>query len=334
MTDLVIRPRPPFDFGSTARFFRFTEAEIVDTFGPGGYARALHVGGKLSVINVSSTGTTARPALSVAVARGVAAEAGEQAVRVVRRMFSVDHDLKLFRARVERDELMGRLEAAHRGLRLPRWPTLFEALASSILLQQIATPVAWTLRRRFVERFGAAVGHAGKTFYAFPPAERVARAEPEALRALGLTNAKAAAIVAAARAIADGALAADELEKEDNEAAVARLSNLRGVGRWTAEWVLMLHFGRREVFPAADLFLRGAVAKYYNNGTPLREREVRAVARGRFGAWGAYAALYLLAGMRAGSVTLKPGGVLSSTTTDAGQPRRVGLPTGPTRPSR
>ena len=336
MTDPVIRPRPPFDFDATARFFRFTEAEIVDAFEAGRYARALHVGGRLFVVNVSSTGTPARPALSVALApaRGVAAETGEQAARVVRRMFSVDHDLKLFRAQVERDELMGRLEAAHRGLRLPRWPTLFEALASSILLQQIATPVAWTFRRRFVARFGASVERAGKTFYAFPLAERVASVAPEELRALGLTNAKAISIVEAARAIADGALAADELEKEDNEAVVARLSSLRGVGRWTAEWVLMLHFGRRDVFAAADLFLRGAIVKYYNDGSPLKEQEVRAVARERFGAWGAYAALYLLAGMRAGSVTLKPGGVLSSTTTDAGQPRRVGLATGPTRPSR
>ena len=332
MTDLVLRPRPPFDFDATARFFRFTEAEIVDTFEAGRYARALHVGGKLFVVNVSASGTPSRPALSVALApaRGVAAETGERAVGVVRRMFSVDHDLRLFRAQVERDELMGRLEAAHRGLRLPRWPTLFEALASSILLQQIATPVAWIFKRRFVERFGETVGHAGKIFYAFPLAERVARAEPEELRALGLTNAKATSIVEAARALADGTLAAADLETEDNESAVARLASLRGVGRWTAEWVLMLHFGRADVFAAADLFLRGAIAKYYNDGRPLKEQEVRAVAAERFGAWGAYAALYLLAGARSGSVTLKPGRVLSSTATDAAG----SLAAGPTRPSR
>lgn len=320
MTDLSIRPRTPFDFDSTARFFRFTEAEIVDTFEAGRYARALRLGGKLFVVNVSSNGTTSRPALSVSLApaRGVTAKIEEQAVRVVRRMFSVDHDLRQFRAQVADDELMSRLEAAHRGLRLPRWPTLFEALASSILLQQIATSVAWTFRRRFVERFGETVGHGGETFYAFPTPERVARAEADELRAMGLTNAKAVSIVEAARAITDTTLVADELEKEDNETVVARLSNLRGVGRWTAEWVLMLHFGRRDVFAAADLFLRGAIAKYYNGGAPLKEQEVRAVATERFGAWGAYAALYLLAGMRAGSVTLKPDRVLSSTATDAG----------------
>ena len=327
MTDLVIRPRPPFDFDSTARFFRFSEAEIVDTFDEGVYARALRAGEQLVVVSVRQNGTPSRPALSVSIApaRGVTAEAAEEeVVRVVRRMFSVDHDLRRFRAQVAGDQLLGRLEAAHRGLRLPRWPTLFEALASSILLQQIATTVAWTLRRRFVERFGERVEHAGRTFYAFPPPERIARAGRDELRALGLTNAKAASIVAAAREIDEGALTASELEKEDNETAVARLSKLRGVGRWTAEWVLMLHFGRRDVFAAADLFLRGAIAKYYNGGAPLPEREVRAVATDRFGAWGAYAALYLLAGMRAGSVTLKPDRVLSSTVTTPGRRERPG----------
>ncbi|HLL77294.1 MAG TPA: AlkA N-terminal domain-containing protein [Pyrinomonadaceae bacterium] len=321
MTDTLIRPRPPFDFDSTARFFRFTEAEIVDTFEAGAYARALHVGGKLFVVNVRREGTPSRPSLSVSLApaRGVTLKIEEQAVGIARRMFSVEHDLRRFRARVAGDEMMSRLEAEHRGLRLPRWPTLFEALASSILLQQIATSVAWTFRRRFVERFGETVEQAGRIFYAFPTAERVARVEPEELRALGLTNAKAVSIVEAARAICGGALDDAGLEKEDNETVVARLSNLRGVGRWTAEWVLMLYFGRTDVFAAADLFLRGAIAKYYNDGEPMKEREVRAVAAERFGEWGSYAALYLLAGMRSGSVTLKPGRVLSSAVTDAGR---------------
>jgi 3-methyladenine DNA glycosylase/8-oxoguanine DNA glycosylase len=79
----------------------------------------------------------------------------------------------------------------------------------------------------------------------------------------------------------------------------------------------MLHFGRTDVYAAADLFLRGVVVKYYNDGAPVREQEIRAFARERWGAWQSYAALYLLAGMRAGTVTLKPERVLLS------QPPRV-----------
>jgi DNA-3-methyladenine glycosylase II len=315
----TLRPRAPFDFEATARFFRFTEAEIVDNFDEGVYTRALHCGGQLLLVSVASAGTRARPALVVALAPSLssAPKILADAEQTVRRMFSVEHDLRRFRARVADDPLMGRLEAAHRGLHLPRWATLFEALASSILLQQIATPVAWTFRRRLVERFGERLSIGGKSFHAFPRPPAIARAKVEDLRALGLTGAKALSIVEAARAIESGALDCEALAREENEGVVARLSELRGVGRWTAEWVLMLHFGRTDVFAAADLFLRGVVVKYYNAGVPARESEIRALAQERWGAWQSYAALYLLAGMRAGSVTLKPERVLLS------QPPRV-----------
>lgn len=314
MPTLEIAPRAPFDFDATARFFRFTGAEIVDNFDAGTYARACHVGERLFILKVESEGTRSRPALSVSLSparsatRDVLTEAGEN----VRRMFSVDHDLKSFRAQVEDDPLMSRLEAAHRGLRLPRWASLFESLLNSILLQQIATPVAWTFRRRVVERFGEQIKVAGRKFYAFPRPSAVARAPVEELRALGLSGAKAQSIIDLARAVESGALEGDALAREDNETVIARLSTLRGVGRWTAEWVLMLHFGRTDVFAAADLFLRGAVAKYYNDGAPMSEREIREFARVRWGAWGSYVALYMLAGMRAGKITLKPERVVLS----------------------
>jgi DNA-3-methyladenine glycosylase II len=319
MHALNLRPRAPFDFAATARFFRFTEAEIVDNFDAGAYSRALHLSGKLFLLNVASQGTRARPSLAVSVAPPARPASHEvtrailtDAEQIARRMFSVDHDLRRWRAQVVDDPLMSRLEAAHRGLHLPRWTTLFEALTNSVLLQQIATSVAWTFKRRVVERFGESLSVGGKKFYAFPRPASLARASVETLRALGLSGAKAQTIVELARAVEEGALEGDALARADNEEIIARLSALRGVGRWTAEWVLMLHFGRTDVYAAADLFLRGAVVKYYNDNQPMTEREIRAFARERWGAWQSYAALYLLAGMRAGSVTLKPERVLSS----------------------
>ena len=314
MPALTISARPPFDFDATARLFRFTESEIVDNFDAGVYSRALHFGDKLLLLTITSDGTRARPALTLSLSpsRLATREILTDAERTVRRMFSLDHDLRLWRARLADDPLMSKLEAEHRGLHLPRWATLFEALVNSILLQQIATTVAWTFRRRVVERFGESLEVRGRKFYAFPRASAVASASAEDLRALGLTGAKAQSIVEVARAVESGALDGDALAREDNESIVARLSALRGVGRWTAEWVLMLHFGRTDIFAAADLFLRGAVVKYYNGGVPMSEREIRAFAQERWGEWQTYAALYFLAGMRAGSITLKPERVLLS----------------------
>jgi DNA-3-methyladenine glycosylase II len=320
-----VRPRAPFDFEATARFLRFTEAEIVDNYDAGTYTRAQHFGGRLHLLTIKTAGTRARPSLDISLipsrsvapsslrtsstlrraTSGVTQEILAEAERTARRTFSFEHDLRKFRAQVQDDPVMSRLEAAHRGLHLPRWASLFEALVNAILLQQIATPVAWTFRRRLVERFGESLTAGDRTFHAFPLPSSLARARIGSLRALGLSGAKAQSIVELARVIESGALDAEALARSDNEEIIARLITLRGVGRWTAEWVLMLHFGRMDVFAAADLFLRGAVVKYYNEGRAMGEREIREFARARFGAWQSYAALYLLAGMRRGSVTLK-----------------------------
>ncbi|MGI9107306.1 MAG: DNA-3-methyladenine glycosylase 2 [Pyrinomonadaceae bacterium] len=320
MTEMTLPARAPFDFAATARSLRFTDAEVVDTFRANRYARALHFGEQLFLLTVeaqpASTETGECLALNVKLApeQFATPQILDDAARIVRSMFSLDHDLAAGRARIfsARDSLLRRLEVEHRGLHLARWPSLFEALLTSILLQQIATAVAVTFRRRVVERYGERLEAGGDTFYAFPRAETMARAGVADLRALGLSNAKAMSIIELARACVAGELNAESLEREDNESIIARLSSLRGVGRWTAEWVLMLYFGRTDVFPATDLFLRGAVVKYYNKGMAMNEREIRAFAQKRWGAWSSYAALYFLAGMRAGAITLKPERVLSS----------------------
>lgn len=312
--EIVIKPRAPFDFAATARFPRYTEAEAVDTFTNGIYRRAVHFGNQLRLLKVESRGTLTRPLLVVTLDGGSSVTAAEMkmAETLVSRIFSIGHDLKKFRAEVAGDPLMSNLEAAHRGLRLTRWPQLFEALVISILLQQISTAGAWTMKRRFVEKFGEVLQIEGETFYAFPRAEILARAKVDDLRAIGLTGAKAASIIQLARRVSEGELDEDDLESEESEALIARLTESRGIGRWTAEWALMLYFGRTDVFPAGDLVLRGFVAKYYNDGSPMTEREIRALASVRWNAWASYAAIYFIAGMRARTINLRPESVLLS----------------------
>lgn len=313
--ETIIRPRAPFDLAATACFLRYTESEAVDTFTNGSYRRALHFENQLCLLQVQSRGTVSRPLLAIEISPApdiAPTAASNHAETLVGKLFSTDHDLKKFRAQVAGDALMSKLEAAHRGLHMARWPDLFEALTISILLQQISTAGAIILKRRLVEKYGERLTIAHETFYAFPRAERLARAAISGLRAIGLSGAKAASIIELGARVQAGELQAAELEREDNESLIARLTQLRGIGRWTAEWALMLHFGRTDVFPAGDLALRGFVIKYYNDGRLLSEREIRALSEVRWGRWASYAAIYFLAGMRARIINLRPESVLLS----------------------
>ena len=305
--ETIIRPRAPFDFKATARFLRYTESEVVDVVAGDVYRRAIHFGKHLRLLKVVSRGTISRPVLAISVEgkRGASETDVATAERLARKIFDTEHDLKKFRARVAGDALMSKLEAAYRGLHIARWPTLFEALSISILSQQISTVVAMTLKRRMVERFGEKLRSAGETFYAFPQAESLRDVRVEELRTLGLTTSKSISIIELAKRVADGEFAESALNQVENESLIERLTGLRGIGRWTAEWALMLHFGRADVFPAGDLALRGFVVKYYNEGRQMTEREVRSLAASRWGEWSSYAAIYFLAGMRAGIISLR-----------------------------
>ncbi len=320
MQAINLRPRTPFDFAATARFLRFTEAEAVDTFAFDKYRRLFHIGGRLQLVSVVSNGTPARPSLLVTLdqqtntpaANAATPQDLQTAANFIERIFSADHDLKKFQAAMIDDPLMRGIEAAHRGLHLARWPTLFESLMISILSQQISIVVAMVLKRRVVEEYGERLMIGDETFFAFPRPEILAVASIEELRALGISNAKAACMIGVAQEVASGALDEAMLAKADNETVIARLIQLRGIGRWTAEWALMLYFGRTNVFPAGDLALRNFVNKYYSKGAPMIEKELRRFADERWSGWSSYVTIYVLAALRTGLINLRPDDVLLS----------------------
>lgn len=127
--------------------------------------------------------------------------------------------------------------------------THFEALARSIVFQQLAGRAAATIDGRV----RAAVGTP------FTPA-RVLATPPEALRAAGLSGNKLASILDLAHAVTDGRIPIRQLGRLPDEEVIDILSSVRGIGRWTAEMFLMFRLGRPDVWPAGDLGVRKGIA--------------------------------------------------------------------------
>ncbi len=165
-------------------------------------------------------------------------------------------------------------EAQFPGVRPVIQPDPFTALVRSISAQQINLRWAAEIRRRLAERFGARLELDGEAVYGLDP-EPFAPASVEELRALQLTRAKSASVVAVATAALLGGLDRADLERLDDEAVVAHLTRLRGIGRWSAEWFLARTLGRPRVV-AGDLGVRKAVGRAYLGATLPSEAEVRA----------------------------------------------------------
>ena len=166
---------------------------------------------------------------------------------------------------------------------------MFEALVNGIACQQLSLTVGIVLLDRLAARCGlaSASGH-----HAFPRPRDVARLAPGQIHALGFTRAKARALVELARA-AESELDLEALAALPDDAAVEQLEALRGVGRWTAEYVLLRGLGRLATFPGDDIGARGSLARWMKLAEPLDYDGVRRLVR-RWRPYGGFLYFHLL----------------------------------------
>ena len=315
MQTLTIRlqPTPPFDFELTAGYHTYFQGRSgADNLDGGAYRRLLDLGGRLVLAAVRSTGSVDSPELALELRGENLADADmEQAAAQVRWMLGTEQDLAPFYALAESDPALAGLARQFRGLHLPRTATLFESLVVAILGQQISASVARTLRTLLIERFGsrhvtpAKAGSDGVTCYAFPRPESVLSSSTEELRNLKLSRSKAEYVrVIAAAALEPGW---NELCELPDDEFVRRLTSLRGVGRWTAQWALVRGLARPDALPLGDLALRRGVSRLYSSSVipakagTLTDAEVESIAE-RWRPWRSYATAYLFAALRTGMV--------------------------------
>lgn len=138
------------------------------------------------------------------------------------------------------------------GLRVEAMPDPFESLLASITFQQLAGKAAGTILGRFKASFGER----------FPTPEEVMATSVEALRALGLSRAKAAAMQdLAAKTLAGVVPSLQELRNLEDREIVERITQVKGVGPWTVEMLLIFRLGRPDVLPATDYGVRKGFAR-------------------------------------------------------------------------
>jgi DNA-3-methyladenine glycosylase II len=287
----------PLDVATTLGRFRLWGEDPANRWRDGVFHRVLRHDGRLLPYEVRASGPREAPTLTVRAPGARGAGVARALVAEVRAVFGVDFDLGAFYRFAKGEPVLAELTERLVGLRPSLTPAPLEMLVGSITAQQVNLTFALALRARIVRRWGTPVPFGGDTVYAFPEAPVLARVPLRSLRALQFSEAKAVYVREVARALATGALDAAALAAADNAAVIERLTRLRGLGRWSAEWFLARGLGRGDVCPAGDLAVRKAFDHYFGGGRPLGEAAIRA----RAARWGPYQTLavhYLLAGMR------------------------------------
>ena len=187
------------------------------------------------------------------------------------RSLGASTDVRPFYRDCGRDPVLAAAIRDFRGMRIAGWPSLWEALVTAVLSQQVNLRFAYDIRRELALEFGRTARLGGRIRTAFPEPEALAAETPRRLLRFRLSGAKAKAIHGLARAFAGGALSEDAVAGLPDEEAIELLTSFRGVGRWTAEIALLRGLGRTDVFPAGDL----GVVKYLAVGLLGRSARAR-----------------------------------------------------------
>ncbi|TCP59487.1 DNA-3-methyladenine glycosylase II [Tumebacillus sp. BK434] len=291
----ILTPPAPYRFEYFRKRVESSSNTYLYSIGDNRLSRAHIIGGRPVLVHVSAVETTAAqeaPRITLDV-HGAQDEAqADAAADIWRHMLSVDRPLLPFYEKVADDPVMQNLTAELSGLHLLLDSGPFESMILSIIGQQVNLTFAENLKRGLVELCASSIDVADSTHFAFPSPEQIARLEYDQLRPLKFSQRKAEYVIDFSRGVADGRIDLAALETMSNEEAIDSLVKLRGIGRWTAECVLLFGLGRPDLLPAADIGLRNAIQHFWGWDHQPTELEVRAFAQGWQG-YESYATYYL-----------------------------------------
>ncbi len=289
-----IKPVPPFDFELSTKIF-LNDNEIAK-FENNKFEHLITLKNTPLLLEIESMGTVHKPELSLTLQSDtdISDENAQLAVNTVKKMFNLDFDLEPFYNDSQQDNILSKLIPQLIGLRSPVTASVFESLVSTIIEQQISLIVAKNSERKMIKRFGSNLKRENHVYYAYPTPKQLNDVSIHELKECGLTLRKTEYIKSISKDIENGIL---DLEKfkdyTDNQKIIDELCEIRGIGLWTAEFVLIRGLSRPEAFPADDIGIRRIISHFYSDDKKIDNVEARTIAE-KWGKWKGLASYYLV----------------------------------------
>jgi DNA-3-methyladenine glycosylase II len=267
--DFQIKPTPPFRLDLTVWALRRRPHYLVDRWDGRTYRRVLLVYEQPLEVAVTQTGPVEAPLLRVEVNNSRphwewASFIADQLVK----MLGLHLDLAPFYRLAKQDDRLRPLAQRWRGLKPPQFPSVFEALVNAITCQQLSLTRGIHLLNRLAATYGPALPGEGESWPGFPRPADLADLAPEDLQDLGFSRKKGAALIELARCFRNCNPNLENLDTLGKSEAMARLRAFKGVGRWSAEYVLLRGLECWSVFPGDDVGGRRALQAWLQLSEP------------------------------------------------------------------
>lgn len=287
-------PVSPFRLDLTVWALRRRPHNIVDRWDGITYSRALLLPTGPVTVEVTQSAPSEAARLHVAVV-GQPIRAAERAIvtSALERLLGLQIDLSQFYNVAAIHPNLGRLAHRFCGMKPPRFATVFDSAINAIACQQVTLTLGVHLLNRLAMACGAAFGKFAEddgTAYGFPRPADLARLSPADYRQIGFSHQKGRAMIELAQSTDNGHVDLEKLTTLADDEAVKRLCELKGIGRWSAEYVLLRGLGRTHVFPGDDVGARKNLQRWLLQEKPLDYDAVRRV----LSPWARYGGLIYL----------------------------------------
>lgn len=277
-TTFFLEPLAPFRLDLTVWTLRRRADNQVDRWDGDTYRRVIAIQGQPLEVAVTQVEPPNSPRLRVIVTgKEVDSKIKRHIITLLDHMLGLQVDLSEFHRFAFHRPKLGPLARRFRGMRPPRFPSVFEALINATACQQMSLTVGILLLNRLAEVSGLTLEVNGVASHAFPRPQDLVHHDPQAIALLGFSRQKVRAMIELAKAINAGQLRLESLTKDTDEVAMANLQKLRGVGRWTAEYVLLRGLGRWHIFPGDDVGARNNLMRWLGLSEDLSYEGVRRV---------------------------------------------------------
>ncbi|MFQ6120439.1 MAG: DNA-3-methyladenine glycosylase family protein [Methanosarcinales archaeon] len=303
-TSFELVPTAPYNFDLQWRFYSSLKETQPEIYMDGIWRRGFKIDNKLVPVEVISAGTVEKPRLRINMFSKLNTEEKRDISSKITDIFRLRDDLKKLYNFMDRDEILREIKNKLYGLRPPGiGVSIFEGAIRVIIQQQISLQVAYVMTGALVRRFGEKVEINNEPYYDFPSPWVLANADENELRRCKLSRQKSKYIKELASKVANG-YDLEKIREMNNEEAIEELMKFKGIGRWSAELILITTEGRMDLCVPDDLGARKAVSHFYFDGKLQSGGVVRGFTErwGKFKGWIIY---YLICAYKLQKLLLK-----------------------------
>ena len=289
----TLTPTPPFDFSKSLQFLGiFGPTKNEQTVSTHSLTKAISIDGQTVVFQLTSIGTTEKPGLEYTLfsAKPFSQAMENAVVECITFFLSLKDDLQPFYRLGRADPDFAPIIEHLYGYHQVKFLTPFENACWAVLTQRNPMKIAQQTKQALVEKYGSSLEVSGSVYWAFPEPMQIAVVDESELSKTIRNDRRTEYLVAAARAFSE----ADEefLKTASDEEVEAWLRNIKGIGEWSATFIMVRGLGRMERVPLTEARLFEAASRVYGHGEELSRADLKRLAD-KYGLWQGYWAHYI-----------------------------------------